>query len=63
MNELQKELDQVYKLLGAIRVSGDDVEVLAAARVGLRRCYQMAQTPEETCGDNTGETEREGEET
>lgn len=60
MNELQKELDQVYKLLGTIRVSGDDVEMLAAARVGLRRCFQMAQVPEETSEDNKEEAEREG---
>lgn len=56
MSELQQELDRVYKLLGTVRVSGDDVEAMAAARMGLRRCYQMAQPPAD------GGSEREEEE-
>ncbi len=55
MSELQQELDQVYKLLGNIRVSGDDVEIMAAAKVGLRRCYQMAGKGEKANGGD-GET-------
>lgn len=42
MNELQKELDSAYSLLAVIPVSGDHVEVMAAAREHLRRAYKIA---------------------
>ena len=42
MNELQKELDEVFRLISAIPVSGESVEVMAMARERLRRAYQQA---------------------
>lgn len=47
MNELQKELDTVWKLLAAIPVQGDAVDLMAAARGGLRRAYQLAEKEDE----------------
>ena len=46
MTELQKEIDQAFKLLSAIQVSGDGVDKMAAARRHLRDAYQMAAGPE-----------------
>lgn len=42
MNELQKELYEAYAALAAIPVSGDHIEVMAAAREHLRRAYKLA---------------------
>ncbi len=42
MNELQKELDQVFRMVSSVPVSGDGVEIMAAAREGLRRAYRLA---------------------
>ena len=50
MSELQKELEAVWKLLAAIPVQGDAVDILAAARGGLRRAYKMAEEEEEKEG-------------
>ncbi len=47
MTELQKELDRAFKLISAICVSGETVEVMAAARESLRRAYQLAAPPDE----------------
>lgn len=47
MNELQKELDQAFKLVSAVPVSGDGVDMMAAARESLRRAYQLAAPPDE----------------
>lgn len=43
MNELQKELDAVWNLLASIPVRGDAVDILAAARGGLRRAFKLAE--------------------
>lgn len=43
MNEVQRELDAVYKLLAAVSVTGDDVERMAAAKAGLRKAYQLLE--------------------
>ena len=43
MSELQKELEAVWKLLAAIPVQGDAVDILAAARGGLRRAFKLAE--------------------
>ena len=42
MSNLQKEIDEAYRLLAAIPVLGDHVEVMAAAREHLRRAYKLA---------------------
>lgn len=47
MTDLQKEINQAFKLISAICVSGEAVEVVAAARESLRQAYQLAAAPEE----------------
>ena len=42
MNELQKAINEAYKMISAIPVEGDHVEVMAAARGHLRRAYKLA---------------------
>lgn len=42
MTGLQKELDRAFRLLAAIPVAGDGVELMASARESLRRAYQLA---------------------
>lgn len=39
MNEILKELDSVFKMISTIPVSGDSVEVMAAAKNELRKVY------------------------
>lgn len=46
MTDLQKEIDQAFKLISAIPVSGDAAELMAAARVHLRSAYNLAAAPE-----------------
>lgn len=42
MEQLRKELRAVYDALTMIRVSGDDVELMSAAKAGLRACWKLA---------------------
>lgn len=42
MTDVQKEIDQAFKLLAAIPVAGDHVELMAAARECLRKAYRGA---------------------
>ena len=42
MTELQEEINNVYTAIAVIPVSGDHVEVMAAAREHLRRAYKLA---------------------
>lgn len=42
MTKLQEELDNVWKLLSVIPVQGDAVDIMAAARRGLKAAFQMA---------------------
>lgn len=42
MNELKEKLNKVYNLLSTIPVSGDSVEVMAAARELLREAHRLA---------------------
>lgn len=56
MNELQKELDAVWNLLAGIPVKGDAVDIMAAARGGLRRAFKLAEkndTNKPSEGDDT----------
>ncbi len=50
MNDLQKALDQAFRVLSAIPVSGDNVELMAMARESLRTAYHLAGGEEE-CPD------------
>lgn len=47
MTELQKELDRAFKMISSVCVSGDGVDMMAAARESLRRAYQLAAPPDE----------------
>lgn len=47
MNELQKHIDQAYKLISAFAVKGDGVEVIAGVREHLRQAYALAADQEE----------------
>ena len=46
MNKLQKELDEIFKLISTVPVAGEHVEVMGAARERLRRAYKLAATEE-----------------
>ncbi len=50
MEELKKEIQGAYELLSAMRVSGDAVDVMAAARCKLRRAWELAGGKEEGHG-------------
>lgn len=56
LNEVQRELDKVYKLLMNIPVTGDAVEYMAAAKEGLRKAYQMLERtgPAAKAGEDPG---------
>lgn len=43
MDAIKKELDNVFGLVSSISVKGTDVEVMFAARQGLRKAYSMLQ--------------------
>lgn len=47
MTDLQKELDQAFALVSAIPVSGDGVELMAAAREHLRKAFKLAEPEKE----------------
>ena len=51
MTDLQKELDRTFACLSAIPVSGDGVEIMAAAREHLRNAFKLAE-PEK--GEDNG---------
>ena len=43
MNEVQAEINNAYKMLSSLLVSGDQVDVVAAVKLSLRRAFQMAK--------------------
>ncbi|MEY8261332.1 hypothetical protein AALA80_13400 [Oscillospiraceae bacterium 50-60] len=47
MEELKKEMNAAYKLMDAIPVRGDMIEVMAEARRHLRAAYKLAESLEE----------------
>lgn len=47
MTDLQKELDQAFALVSAIPVSGDGVELMAAAKEHLRNAFKLAEPKKE----------------
>lgn len=47
MDDLQEKLNEVYTLLSGIPVSGDSVELMAAAKEHLRRIYSLLKKKEE----------------
>ena len=48
METVRKEIQNAWRLLSTLPVSGDAVDVLAGCRMALRRAYAAcAETPEE----------------
>lgn len=48
MNEVQKEINNAYKILSAISVNGDAVDAVAACKMSLRCAFKKAEDkPEE----------------
>jgi len=43
MEELKKEIDTAYRLIAAVPVHGDTVEVMAEARQRLRMAYKLSE--------------------
>lgn len=39
MDEVKKELDEIYRMISSIPVQGEAVELMAAARAKLRKAY------------------------
>ena len=48
MNQIQVEIENAYRILSSATVSGDLVDVVAAARMSLRRAYQLAKDKEKS---------------
>lgn len=42
MNEIQKIIEEAYRMISAATVSGDSVDVMATARIKLRIAFKMA---------------------
>lgn len=53
MKELMEEIENAFKLISAISVNGDGVDVIAGARESLRKAYKIAK--ELNCSENAGE--------
>lgn len=47
MYEIQKKINEAYKLISTLSVSGDVVDVIAAARARLKEAFELAASPEE----------------
>lgn len=47
MDEIKKELNNAYRMLSAIPVSGDAVDVMAAVKACIRGIYQKLDEKEE----------------
>lgn len=39
MHEIKEEIDNVYKMISSVPVTGDHIDTLAAARSKLRKIY------------------------
>ena len=46
MNEIREELDGALKMLGMIMLSGDAVDVMAAAKQKIRKSMSMLEPKE-----------------
>lgn len=42
MNEIQNKINDAYKMISSILVSGDAVDVMSGARIVLKDAYQLA---------------------
>ena len=61
MKELKQELDQAYKLVSALRVDGDAVDVVSGIRAHLRRAWTLAGTSGGETGTDNEKPGTEGE--
>ena len=50
IEKAKKELEQAFKFLSAIPVSGDAVEIMATAKEKLRKAYSLLERKEEKDG-------------
>lgn len=59
MNEVQKEINNAYKMISTIAVSGDAVDTIAACKMSLRCAFKLAEDkPEED--EDKPEEDKEG---
>lgn len=42
MNNIQKKIEEAYRMISAASVSGDSVDVMAGARIKLRDAFKLA---------------------
>lgn len=42
MNEIQKKISEAHRMISAIAVSGDAVDVMAGARITLKEAFELA---------------------
>ena len=42
MNDIQKEINEAYRMVSAIPVSGDAVDVMAGSRIHLKEAFRLA---------------------
>lgn len=42
MNEIQKKINEAYKMISIVSVSGDAVDVMAGARMQLKEAFELA---------------------
>ena len=47
MNDIQKTLNDAYRMLSIIQVSGEAVDVMAAVRAKLKEAYKLADDNKE----------------
>ena len=47
VNNVIQEVETVYRMISTINVSGDAIDVMAAARAKLRRIKEELMTPQE----------------
>lgn len=52
MNDVQKEIKRSFELISSISVSGDNVEMMAAAKEALRLAYKMSEVKDNGRQDN-----------
>ena len=54
MDNIRKEINEAYKMLSAIPVSGEGVDLMALAREHLRRAYQLTDETNDEEGECNG---------
>ena len=52
--DLKTEINTAFKLVSALSVNGDVVDIVAEIRVHLREAYRLAEAAEKKEGPNNG---------